>query len=148
MPNYVKKLIVKPSSKIRLKHFDPGYHGKHESHKSALPEIQENRQKMEDLQYLMYAENKHSLLIVLDRKSTRLNSSHSQISYAVFCLKKKKILNLFSRSRRKTNKRKSKHSALLRNKDTLHRMFMCLLDTNSQLSAPRLICSINILVRC
>src|SRR2546430_11647182 len=28
-----------------------------------------------------------------DRKSTRLNSSHSQISYAVFCLKKKKILS-------------------------------------------------------
>src|SRR2546430_3821009 len=27
-----------------------------------------------------------------DRKSTRLNSSHSQISYAVFCLKKKKEL--------------------------------------------------------
>src|SRR5206468_10568164 len=27
----------------------------------------------------------------LDRKSTRLNSSHDQISYAVFCLKKKKI---------------------------------------------------------
>src|SRR2546427_7783365 len=32
-----------------------------------------------------------------DRKSTRLNSSHSQISYAVFCLKKKK------------NKEKQKH---------------------------------------
>src|SRR2546430_10814543 len=29
-------------------------------------------------------------VLVLDRKSTRLNSSHSQISYAVFCLKKKK----------------------------------------------------------
>src|SRR5688572_31120499 len=28
-----------------------------------------------------------------DRKSTRLNSSHSQISYAVFCLKKKKNIN-------------------------------------------------------
>src|SRR5688572_29522652 len=28
--------------------------------------------------------------VFLDRKSTRLNSSHSQISYAVFCLKKKK----------------------------------------------------------
>src|SRR2546427_5873847 len=27
---------------------------------------------------------------LIDRKSTRLNSSHSQISYAVFCLKKKK----------------------------------------------------------
>src|SRR2546430_11284527 len=29
----------------------------------------------------------------IDRKSTRLNSSHSQISYAVFCLKKKKLIN-------------------------------------------------------
>src|SRR5256886_5733781 len=29
-----------------------------------------------------------------DRKSTRLNSSHSQISYAVFCLKKKKQTRL------------------------------------------------------
>src|SRR5688572_31528837 len=33
-----------------------------------------------------------------DRKSTRLNSSHSQISYAVFCLKKKK------KQKKKTNK--------------------------------------------
>src|SRR5205085_8469127 len=31
----------------------------------------------------------HSLHPSTDRKSTRLNSSHSQISYAVFCLKKK-----------------------------------------------------------
>src|SRR2546427_6064284 len=30
---------------------------------------------------------------VRDRKSTRLNSSHSQISYAVFCLKKKKKIH-------------------------------------------------------
>src|SRR5688572_31755416 len=29
-------------------------------------------------------------VVSVDRKSTRLNSSHSQISYAVFCLKKKK----------------------------------------------------------
>src|SRR3712207_5192249 len=29
-----------------------------------------------------------------DRKSTRLNSSHANISYAVFCLKKKKIINI------------------------------------------------------
>src|SRR5713101_9651229 len=65
MSNYLKKLIVKPDSKIRLKHFDPDYHGKHESHESALPEIQKNVQEMEELQYLMYAENRHSLLIVL-----------------------------------------------------------------------------------
>src|SRR3978361_2556942 len=32
----------------------------------------------------------HSILCT-DRKSTRLNSSHSSISYAVFCLKKKKL---------------------------------------------------------
>src|SRR5256886_10090892 len=37
-----------------------------------------------------------------DRKSTRLNSSHSQISYAVFCLKKKKDMNDSSASRNQT----------------------------------------------
>src|SRR5438270_3151815 len=33
---------------------------------------------------------RHHVALARDRKSTRLNSSHSQISYAVFCLKKKK----------------------------------------------------------
>src|SRR2546430_9873269 len=33
-----------------------------------------------------------AVLTFLDRKSTRLNSSHSQISYAVFCLKKKNTI--------------------------------------------------------
>src|SRR3712207_8258341 len=33
-----------------------------------------------------------------DRKSTRLNSSHANISYAVFCLKKKKTLHRSDRS--------------------------------------------------
>src|SRR2546430_8051927 len=40
----------------------------------------------------MWASKGHHVLFVSvtkDRKSTRLNSSHSQISYAVFCLKKK-----------------------------------------------------------
>src|SRR5436305_11058288 len=39
------------------------------------------------------------ILATLDRKSTRLNSSHVRISYAVFCLKKKKnkkLQNLYS----------------------------------------------------
>src|SRR2546430_12919374 len=39
---------------------------------------------------LFYTSTSH--LIGTDRKSTRLNSSHSQISYAVFCLKKKKTI--------------------------------------------------------
>src|SRR3989440_3463635 len=38
----------------------------------------------------------------IDRKSTRLNSSHDQISYAVFCLKKKKKKKQF-KSNRQTN---------------------------------------------
>src|SRR5947209_16782012 len=39
-----------------------------------------------------------------DRKSTRLNSSHANISYAVFCLKKKKTQN-----NKQTNKQKEHH---------------------------------------
>src|SRR5688572_32126000 len=38
-----------------------------------------------------------------DRKSTRLNSSHSQISYAVFCLKKKKKKKIIKKINRKKN---------------------------------------------
>src|SRR3989440_5202199 len=37
-----------------------------------------------------------------DRKSTRLNSSHDQISYAVFCLKKKKIKRIGGGDREET----------------------------------------------
>src|SRR3712207_8350953 len=37
-----------------------------------------------------------------DRKSTRLNSSHANISYAVFCLKKKKEIYVYSDSTNKT----------------------------------------------
>src|SRR5215510_295217 len=44
-----------------------------------------------------------------DRKSTRLNSSHVAISYAVFCLKKKKknieILHLLKKKKKKDNNR-------------------------------------------
>src|SRR5579859_8227016 len=42
-----------------------------------------------------------------DRKSTRLNSSHSQISYAVFCLKKKKKKNKTVLIKKKKNKKKT-----------------------------------------
>src|SRR6478672_12691676 len=45
-----------------------------------------------------------------DRKSTRLNSSHDQISYAVFCLKKKKKKNnkLYIKKKNKKQKKKKK----------------------------------------
>src|SRR2546427_4451297 len=44
-----------------------------------------------------------------DRKSTRLNSSHSQISYAVFCLKKKKPLTPFPLRSTATSTRFARH---------------------------------------
>src|SRR5256884_239788 len=126
-------------------------------------------------------------LVFVDRKSTRLNSSHGYITHAVFCLKKNnlkllrritrtenilhrnftrrqvaiqnrvasnigirqstfsvKVLNLFSRSRRKTNKRKSKHSAMLRNKETRHRMFIFFFNTTGNLAYLRFFRSISI----
>src|SRR6266568_7514309 len=43
-----------------------------------------------------------------DRKSTRLNSSHSSISYAVFCLKKKKNKLIYFSFEKKTKKKNKK----------------------------------------
>src|SRR2546427_11684882 len=45
---------------------------------------------------LVRVEDRRTVLAPQDRKSTRLNSSHSQISYAVFCLKKKKKNNMIA----------------------------------------------------
>src|SRR5712664_4681338 len=41
-----------------------------------------------------------------DRKSTRLNSSHDQISYAVFCLKKKKTKQIQKKKKKKKKTKK------------------------------------------
>src|SRR5207253_3107806 len=67
------------------------------------------------------------------RLVARLNMVESDhgISQSTFSVK---VLNLFSRSRRKTDKRKSKHSAMLRNKETRHRMFIGLLNTTRKLA--------------
>src|SRR5947209_16984069 len=45
-----------------------------------------------------------SVLLRSDRKSTRLNSSHANISYAVFCLKKKKKRECISSCKLKTKR--------------------------------------------
>src|SRR5688572_31867291 len=75
----------------------------------ALPIFSNTLPGMSDLQFMLpmyFSEGVHKRRLpltrfvattstnaarILDRKSTRLNSSHSQISYAVFCLKKKNI---------------------------------------------------------
>src|SRR5689334_24689226 len=51
---------------------------------------------LKDLQPGEHGERSHAEIGAEDRKSTRLNSSHSSISYAVFCLKKKTKLTLLS----------------------------------------------------
>ena len=63
--DYRKKLIVAPGSKVKLAEIDPAFHGKHETHEAALGELQEQVAKLTHLQYLLYAEKKHALLIVL-----------------------------------------------------------------------------------
>ena len=65
MKNLHKHLVVSPGSKAKLRDMDPGYHGHHESHQEALSDIQSHVERMDQLQYLMYAERRHSLLIVL-----------------------------------------------------------------------------------
>lgn len=63
--NYTKRFRVEPGSKIDLKMIDPGFKDPHMSRKDALPKIEAYSQKLRALQYLMYAENKRSLLICL-----------------------------------------------------------------------------------
>ncbi len=63
--NYINKFRVKPGSKIKLSEIDAGFKDQHESHEHALPEIEAYSQRLGELQYLMYAEGKRSLLICL-----------------------------------------------------------------------------------
>ena len=63
--DYRKQFRVKPGSEVKLSEIDPGYAGKHLSEKEALADIEKYRDKLRKLQYLLYAEKKRSLLIVL-----------------------------------------------------------------------------------
>jgi PPK2 family polyphosphate:nucleotide phosphotransferase len=63
--DYRKKFLVEPGTKVRLSKIDPAYTGKYESHDKAAPEIGKNLERMEKLQYLLYADGNQSLLVVL-----------------------------------------------------------------------------------
>ncbi len=63
--DYRKKLIVEPGARFSLKNFDPAWHDESESKEDAQPKIDAHLEQMARLQYLLYAERKHSLLIVL-----------------------------------------------------------------------------------
>ena len=62
---HYSKFQVKPGGGVDLGNIDAGFRDKHESHEYALPELETYRQKLRDLQSLMYPENKCSLLICL-----------------------------------------------------------------------------------
>src|SRR5256885_3410855 len=64
-----------------------------------------------------------SALRAIDRKSTRLNSSHLVISYAVFCLKKKKHYMRRMSARRRTLHIRCQFSRLLRQPIRTHYIF-------------------------
>jgi PPK2 family polyphosphate:nucleotide phosphotransferase len=67
---YADKFRVQPGDTVKLSAIDPNYHGKHANHEDAKLEIAGDGQKLFDLQYLLYAENRRSLLIVLQAMDT------------------------------------------------------------------------------
>ena len=62
---YRKRFRVEPGSTVDLDKIDAGFKDQHESHEHAMPEIEAHARKLRDLQYLMYAEGKRSMLICL-----------------------------------------------------------------------------------
>lgn len=63
--NYREHFMVEPGSKVDLGKIDPAFDGHKLDRKQAEAETGKDRQRLAALQYLMYAEDKHSLLIVL-----------------------------------------------------------------------------------
>jgi PPK2 family polyphosphate:nucleotide phosphotransferase len=62
---YSERFRVAPGSKVTLGKIDAGFKDKHENHASAMGELEHYTRRLAELQYLMYAENRRSLLIVL-----------------------------------------------------------------------------------
>jgi PPK2 family polyphosphate:nucleotide phosphotransferase len=62
--DYRKRFAVEPGAKVSLSKIDPSDTGKHETHEKALPEIQKHVERMDQLQYLLYADGNQSLLVV------------------------------------------------------------------------------------
>ena len=63
--NYVERFRVPPGTTVKLKDIDPRFKNHHEGHKEAAKEIEHYRQRLRELQELLYADGRRSLLICL-----------------------------------------------------------------------------------
>jgi PPK2 family polyphosphate:nucleotide phosphotransferase len=63
--DFERMFRVKPNSKLRLNDLDPAYKGEHESAETARQETEHLREKLAHQQALLYAQRKHSVLVVL-----------------------------------------------------------------------------------
>lgn len=61
----LKHILAPPGETISLKDYDTAYCGEYKDKDDAKEKLEDDIKKMQDLQYRMYAENRHSLLIVL-----------------------------------------------------------------------------------
>jgi PPK2 family polyphosphate:nucleotide phosphotransferase len=62
---YRDKFIVKPRTRVKLRDIDPDFAAGHESHHDARSDLAADRKQLAELQYLLYAEKKRSVLVVL-----------------------------------------------------------------------------------
>jgi PPK2 family polyphosphate:nucleotide phosphotransferase len=63
--DYREEFVVKPGAKLHLDRIDPAYKGRHESHEKAAPEMAASLERVDRIQYLLYADASQSLLVVL-----------------------------------------------------------------------------------
>jgi PPK2 family polyphosphate:nucleotide phosphotransferase len=68
--SYLDQFRIKPGATVKLKDIDPAFKDRHESHEDALEEIQRDGQRLRELQELLYAERRCSLLICLQAMDT------------------------------------------------------------------------------
>jgi PPK2 family polyphosphate:nucleotide phosphotransferase len=63
--HYSERFRIEPSSRLELSHIDPGFKDEHTGKESAQAETEAHARRLRELQYLVYAENRRSVLICL-----------------------------------------------------------------------------------
>jgi PPK2 family polyphosphate:nucleotide phosphotransferase len=68
--DYLERFRVQPGASVKLKDIDPAFKDRHEHREQAAEEIAHYQEKLRELQVLLYAERRHSLLICLQAMDT------------------------------------------------------------------------------